>query len=85
MKVWHFLQVSSEIIGNHRYRSNTTTMASSTQPGERPKSPFGWLRGKIKRLMLPAQLRQPRTEEQRTQFDYNTDLTRGGMHQPVED
>jgi len=27
MKVWHFLQVSSEIIGKQRYRSNATTMA----------------------------------------------------------
>ncbi len=30
MKAWHFLQVSSEIIGKHRYRSDVTRMTSSS-------------------------------------------------------
>jgi hypothetical protein len=30
MKAWHFLQVSSEIIGKHRHRSDVTRMTSST-------------------------------------------------------
>ena len=30
MKVWHFLHVSSQIIRKQRYRSNATTIASSS-------------------------------------------------------
>jgi hypothetical protein len=95
MKVWHFLQVSSEIIGKQRYRSNATARASSTDlqiavssttnQANATSCLLGHTRAKAKRVMLPAQLREPITEHERAQFDYTTHLVRGGMHQPVEE
>ena len=104
MKIWHFLQVSSEIIGKQRYRSNATTLDSSTDlqivvasTANQANAPSyllggaGGLRSAVaatrtKRMILPAQLRQPTTEQEHPQFDRTTDLVfRGGMHQPVED
>jgi hypothetical protein len=103
MKVWHFLQVSSEIIGKQRYRTNVTTLASSidlqivvastTNQANAPSYLLGGAGGlrsavaatRTKRVILPAQLRQPITEQEHPQFDHTTHLVRGGMQQPVED
>jgi len=95
MKVWHFLQVSSEVIGKQRYRSNATAMASSTDlqlavssttnEANVPSCLLGHSGTRTERVNLPAQLREPITEQERAQFDHTTHLVRSGMHQLVEE
>ena len=95
MKVWHFLQVSSEIIGKQRYRSNLTAMASSadlqiavsltTKQASAPSYFLGHSRARTERVILPAQLREPITEHERAQFEHTTHPGRSGMHQVVEE
>ncbi|MBV8415406.1 MAG: hypothetical protein JO251_09380 [Verrucomicrobia bacterium] len=95
MKVWHFLHVSSEIIGKQRYRSNPTAMASSadlqsavsltTKQAKAPSYFLGHSRARTERVTPPAQLRESITEHERTEFGHTTHPVRSGMHQPVEE
>jgi hypothetical protein len=84
MKARHFLQVSSEIIGKRRHRSDVTRMTSSTDlqiavtsTANGSNAPRQLLGHETKRLMS-------RAEHERQQFIQITDLVRGGMHQVVE-
>ena len=62
MKAWHFLQVSSEIIGKNRYRSDVTGMTninSSLSPrpaiNQTPQVPF-WAAPKPRLKVIEAEV-----------------------------